>query len=299
MINGGGAGMLKEAKEMKETRLARKPLDSLKRILSAESVREQMRMVLADRADLFAASLVELYSEDQLLQQCDPAEVVREAFKAAILGFPLSKNLGYVYLVPYRDRGGVVRPSLVLSYKGYIQLALRSGQFLTINAGKVHEGELVKYDLLSGMFELDHTKRKSDRVIGYFAYFKLKDGFEKGVYMTVEEVRKHAEKYSKSYHVKGGVWETEFDAMATKTVLRLALLKWAPTFSGLERAVTYERNETMLTSEERNEVLGEEVGKEKLPECPCTPAEEAKGDGREEGGMLFELLSEEDDLSQG
>ncbi|MEM1967540.1 MAG: recombinase RecT [Nitrososphaerota archaeon] len=251
--------MLREAKEMKEAKLARRPLDSLKRILSAESVREQLKMALAAEADLFVASLVELYSEDQLLQQCDPADVVREAFKAAVLGLPLSKDLGHVYLVPYRDKGGVIRPSFLLGSEGYTKLALRSGLFHTINAGKVHEGELAKYDLLSGMFELDYTKRKSDRVIGYFAYFKLKDGFEKGIYMTVDEVRKHAEKHSKSYHVKGGVWETDFDAMAVRTVLRIALLDWGPIFPDLERVVNYERKETMLTEKERDEVLGEKA----------------------------------------
>jgi recombination protein RecT len=204
-----------------------KPIDKLKHILAAESVQEQFKSVLAENSGAFVASIIDLYNTDRTLQMCDPKNVVMEALKAASLKLPINKQLGFAWIVPYRDgRTGQYIPTFQLGYKGYIQLCMRTGAYKYINADVVYEGELVKHDKLTGEIEIDPEQRKSDKKVGYFAFIETLNGFRKTLYMTVEEVTKHAQQYSKSYSSKNSVWATDFDAMALKTCLRLLLSKY-------------------------------------------------------------------------
>jgi recombination protein RecT len=202
-----------------------KPIEKLKAILDAESVKRQFQDVLKENAGAFVASIIDLYNTDPYLQGCDPKEVVMEALKAASLKLPINRQLGFAYIVPYRT-GGRMAPTFQLGYKGYIQLCMRTGAYRYINADVVYEGELVKHDKLTGELELDPSSRISDKKIGYFAFLETLNGFRKTLFMTVEEVKKHAKKYSKSYGGKNSPWTTDFDAMALKTVLRLLLSKY-------------------------------------------------------------------------
>jgi len=223
-------GLIQKATQEKnnggETK-ALKPVERLKAILYADSVQEQFQNVLKENAGAFVASIIDLYNTDKTLQACDPKAVVMEALKAASLKLPINKQLGFAYIIPYKDgKTGQYVPTFQLGYKGYIQLAMRTGAYKYINADVVYEGELVKQDKLTGEIVIDPSQKKSDKVIGYFAYIETLNGFRKALYMSVEEIIEHAKKYSKSYGSKNSVWSTDFDAMALKTVLRLLLSKY-------------------------------------------------------------------------
>lgn len=193
-------------------------IDSLKKILSAESVQEQFKNALSENSGSFVASVIDLYNGDSYLQNCEPKAVVMEALKAAVLKLPINKSLGFAYLVPYKSGNGLV-PQFQIGYRGLIQLAMRTGQYRIINADMVYKGELRTVNKLTGEFDMSGTK-ESDEVIGYFAHIELLNGFAKTLYMSKQKVTAHAQKYSKAYSQPNGPWTKEFDAMAIKTVLR-------------------------------------------------------------------------------
>ena len=230
-------GLIQQATNKSSGKELARPIDRLKNILAAQSVQEQFQSVLKENAGAFVASIIDLYNTDRTLQLCDPKNVVMEALKAASLKLPINKQLGFAWIVPYRDsKTGQYIPTFQLGYKGYVQLCMRTGAYRYINADVVYEGELVKCDKLTGEIEIDPTKRTSDKKIGYFAFIETLNGFRKTLYMTVDEVTKHAQQYSKSYGSKNSVWATDFDAMALKTCLRLLLSKYGVMSVEMQRA---------------------------------------------------------------
>ena len=228
-----------------------RPIDKLKNILAAQSVKEQFEAVLQENAGAFVASIIDLYNTDRTLQMCDPKNVVMEALKAASLKLPINKQLGFAWIVPYRDsKTGQYIPTFQLGFKGYIQLCMRTGAYRYINADVVYEGELVKCDKLTGEIEIDPSKRTSDKKIGYFAFIETLNGFRKTLYMTVEEVTKHAQQYSKSYGSKNSIWATDFDAMALKTCLRLLLSKYGIMSVEMQRAYIEDSSDIVQLADE-------------------------------------------------
>lgn len=201
------------------------PVDRLKATLRLPSVEEQFKNALAEGSNLFVASLIDLYGGDNYLQKCNPKDVIMEALKAATLRLPINKSLGFAYIVPYKNRQGVLVPTFQLGYRGEIQLAMRTGQYRYINADVVYEGEFKKAEKLTGNIDLS-GERTSDTVIGYFAYFETLNGFCKTVYITKDDVTAHAKKYSASFGSSSSPWKTDFDAMAIKTCLRKLLGKY-------------------------------------------------------------------------
>jgi recombination protein RecT len=193
-------------------------IDSLKRMLEAPSVTEQFKNALAENSGPFIASVIDLFNGDTYLQGCEPKAVIMEALKAAVLKLPINKSLGFGYIVPYKSNNNLL-PQFQIGYKGLIQLAMRTGQYRIINADVVYEGEFRSRNKLTGEFDL-RGEKKSENIIGYFAYIELLNGFSKTLYMTKEKVTQHAQKYSKAFNVANGPWKKEFDAMAIKTVLR-------------------------------------------------------------------------------
>ena len=218
-------------------------LQQLKRVLSNEQMKVSFENVLKDNAGAFMASIIELYQSDSNLQQCDPNKVVLEALKAATLKLPINRGLGFAFIVPYRNI-----PQMQIGYKGIIQLAQRSGQYKYINAGEVYEGEAINYNRITGMLEIS-GEAVSDKVIGYFAYFQLANGFEKAVYWTVEKVTAHAKKFSRAYQydlsrgAKSSPWSTNFDAMAIKTVLKSIISKYGPMSVEMANAISQETDD--------------------------------------------------------
>lgn len=203
---------------MSNTQVAVSKIDSLKKMLDAPSVQEQFKNALKENSGTFVASIIDLYGGDSYLQNCEPKAVIMEALKAAILKLPINKSLGFAYIVPYR-RGEALLPQFQIGYRGLIQLAMRTGQYRVINADIVYEGEYVTKNKLTGEFDLS-GKATSQKIVGYFSHIEMLNGFAKTFYMTKEQVENHAKKYSKSYNTKGSAWQSDFDSMAIKTVLR-------------------------------------------------------------------------------
>jgi recombination protein RecT len=237
-------GLIQQATTTNGKPAVARPIDKLKNILAAESVQEQFKSVLAENAGAFVASIIDLYNTDRTLQMCDAKNVVMEALKAASLKLPINKQLGFSWIVPYKNKQGQYIPTFQLGYKGYIQLCMRTGAYRYINADVVYEGELVKHDKLTGEIEIDPEKRTGDKKVGYFAFIETLNGFRKTLYMSVEEVTKHAQQYSKSYGGKNSVWATDFDAMALKTCLRLLLSKYGVMSVEMQRAYIDDSGDT-------------------------------------------------------
>lgn len=201
-----------------------KPMDRLKATLSADSVKQQFENALKENAGAFIASVIDLYGSDKHLQACDPNQVVMECLKAATLKLPINKQLGFAYVVPYKAKG-VSIPQFQLGYRGYIQLAMRTGQYKFLNTGVVYEGIKVNRNILTGQISFD-GEPTSNKAQGYFAYMELLNGFSKTVYMTKQEIEEHAKRYSKSYSSSSSAWQTNFDEMAQKTIIRQLLSKY-------------------------------------------------------------------------
>ena len=224
----------------------RKPVDVLKSIMNAESVQQQFKNALGKNAGTFVASVIDLYNGDTGLQQCQPKQVVMEALKAAVLHLPINKALGYAYVIPFKNTKKVngqwvkvYEPVFQMGYKGYIQLAMRTGQYRTINADAVYEGELRKVNKLTGEIAFD-GERTSDKVVGYFCYFELLNGFSKTLYMTVEQMANHAKRYSKGlvkYDEDGNKVDVTVDSLVALADLPMApdskTVGWLGNFHGM------------------------------------------------------------------
>ena len=197
-------------------------LAQMKKLVNAPAMVERAQQALGNEKDAraFLTSVLSLYNDDKLLSKCDSNLVMAECLKAAALKLPVTKSLGFAYVIPYGNT-----PQFQLGYRGLIQLAQRSGQYRYINADCVYEGQKVKTEILSGMVEIS-GEPSSDKVIGYFGYFELLNGYKKAVYWTREKVEAHAKKFSKAWSQAGSPWHTQFDAMAIKTVLKSILSKY-------------------------------------------------------------------------
>lgn len=211
--------------------------NSVKGLMDSPAVKKRFEEVLCERAPQYMSSIVNLVNSDVNLKKCEPMSIIASCMVAATMDLPVDKNLGYAWVVPYGTKA-----QFQMGYKGYIQLALRTGQYKAINVVEIREGELISWNPLSEEVEIDFTKRKSDKVIGYAGYFKLLNGFEKTVYWSREDVEAHAKKFSKTYSFKNGVWQTDFDSMAKKTVLRNLLSKWGILSIEMQKAYSADNN---------------------------------------------------------
>lgn len=229
------------------------PTQQLSAMIAGKAMQEQFRNALGDNAGTFTASLIEMVASDHNLQKCPPAQIVAEALKAASFDLPINKALGFVYIIPRNLKNQGVTPVFQMGYKGWIQLALRTGEYRTINADVVYEGEMIRVDKLRGTINLD-GERKSDKVVGYFAYIELVNGFSKTFYMTLEQVAHHAIQYGtvprgvteeklaeRAGQVPTGLgWWGNFDSMALKTVLGLLIRKYGYMSIKMQRAAASE-----------------------------------------------------------
>ena len=211
--------------------------NSVKGLMDSPAVKKRFEEVLCERAPQYMSSIVNLVNSDTNLKKCEPMSVIASCMVAATMDLPVDKNLGYAWVVPYGTKA-----QFQMGYKGYIQLALRTGQYKAINVVEIREGELINWNPLSEEVEIDFIQKKSDKVIGYAGYFKLLNGFEKTVYWSKEEIEIHAKKFSKTYSFKNGVWQTDFDSMAKKTVLRNLLSKWGILSIEMQKAYGADNN---------------------------------------------------------
>lgn len=199
---------------------------TLNALIKQDAIKQRFNELLGQKAPGFLSSVLNVVNSNSLLKECNPREILAAAAIAASLDLPVDPNLGFAYIVPYKDRGAP-RPQFQVGYRGYIQLAMRTGLYKTINATHVYEGEIESYNRITGEVVFSERGATSEKIVGYIAYFKLINGFEKFEYWSVDKVIQHAERFSQSYRAgKSSPWHTDFDAMATKTVLKALLHKY-------------------------------------------------------------------------
>lgn len=196
---------------------------SLSTYVQSAPVAKRFVDVLGEKeAKRFCSALISIYNGSAQLQECDPRSITAAAGLAAVTGLSISPSLGQAYIVPYKRKA-----QFMVGWKGLVQLAHRTGKYTALNAGKVCEGEITGINPVTG--EAILGEKTSDEVVGYVAYMRLVNGFEKTLYMTKAEIEEHALKYSQSYAYdkrsgkKSSPWSTNFDAMASKTVLKRLL----------------------------------------------------------------------------
>lgn len=240
-----------ETKELsnQKTAVATSQPATIKSLFSRDDVKAKFTEMLGKNSTAFLTSILQIVSSNKLLVNAEPNSIYQAAALAATLNLPLNNSLGFCYIIPYnqksRDEQGNWTTKQVaqfqIGYKGFIQLAQRSGQFKTLSSTPIFEGQIVESNPLTGDV-FDFTKRTSDKVIGYAAYFELINGFKKMMYMTIEEMKAHGGKYSKSFNNANGLWNTDFDAMANKTVLKLLLSKFAPLSVDMQKATVSDQS---------------------------------------------------------
>ena len=195
---------------------------TLQQLLNSAGIKRRFEELLNTSAPSFISSILTIFKSSAKLQECTPNSIIAAAGIAAALKLPINPSLGFAFIVPYKGHA-----TFQLGTKGFVQLAMRSGQYRTLNSGAVCEGQIKEIDFVTG--EIIRGEKISDTVVGYVAYMELINGFKKSLYMTVDELQAHAEKYSQSYAFdlrtgrKSSVWTTNFDAMAKKTVLKKLL----------------------------------------------------------------------------
>lgn len=220
---------------------------SIKKYLESPAVKDKFTELLGKKAQNFVTSVLHVIASNDLLSKADPISVYQSAATAAVLDLPLNQNLGFAYIVPYNDRkANKCVAQFQMGYKGFIQLAQRTGLFARINCTDVREGEIKHYDRLSGDIQFEWIQKQSDRneqpIIAYVAYFRLHNGFEKTNLMFMDEIKAHASRYSQSFKKGYGLWSDDFDKMALKTVVKQLLSKDAPLSIEMQQAIVFDQS---------------------------------------------------------
>lgn len=250
-----------------------------------------------ERAKRFTAAIVSAVSTNPELEKCDASSVVTAALLGESLNLSPSPQLGHYYLVPFDVKSGekdekskdiyVKKAQFQLGYKGYIQLAIRSGQYKKLNVLVIKEGELVKFDPLNEEIEVnlieDETERENTPTAGYYAMFEHTNGFRKAIYWSKSKMERHALQYSAGYKAKKGYtfWEKDFDGMAIKTMLRQLISKWG--IMSVQIQEVYQKDMAVLTEDGGVEYIDNfenEIISQGEPE-ECVKPEEAKTDSRQ------------------
>lgn len=235
-------------------------VNQVKAMLSQDNIKEKFTEVLGHKAPQFMASITNAVSGSSQLKKCPANSIIGAAFVAATYDLPIDSNLGFAAIVPYnesvydpqrREWVKVPKAQFQMMYKGFIQLAIRSGYYEKMNYAVVYEDELVSYNPITGEVEFTRdfnacTQRingEYEKVVGYYAWFRLKTGFSQELFMTKSAVDNHAKKYSQAYRYdlnnnkKSSKWTTDFEAMALKTVIKLLLSKWGILSVDMQRAI--------------------------------------------------------------
>lgn len=232
------------AKTNNTNAVAAKAASGLGVMIGSKSVQERFEKMLGKKSAGFLSSLLTLVNNNNLLQKANPTSVLAAAATAASLDLPVNPSLGLAWIVPYGNGA-----QFQLGYRGAIALAMRSGQMKSIVMTEVYEGECKCWNRFTETFEFGD--RVSDNIIGYYARFETINGFVKATFWTKEEVLKHAKRFSKSFN--RGPWQSDFDAMAKKTVLLSIIKTYAP--MSIEMQSAFESDEKVATF---NETTGQE-----------------------------------------
>lgn len=211
-----------------------KTTNSVAELAHNDKFNAHLSELLKDRAPQFVTSVLSLTNANPSLAKCDGNLVFKECLKAASMDLPIDPNLGFAYVIPY---GNV--PQFQMGYKGFIQLAMRSGQYENIGVREVYEKELVGVDEFTGEPNIKFLpeSERGTEIAGYMAFFITIQGFKKRLYMSESELQGHGKRYSKSFNRSDGIWATQPEAMRKKTVIKLLLSRWGILSTELQQAI--------------------------------------------------------------
>lgn len=256
--------------------LAKNKKVGLTAYLTGDAVKAQISKVVGGKnGDQFVSSVIAAVQQNPQLKECSNPSILSAALQGHALKLSPSPQLGQYYMVPFKDkRRGTTEAQFQLGYKGYVQLAIRSGYYKKLNVLAIKEGELIRYDPLSEDIEVqlieDDVERENAPTTGYFAMFEYENGFRKTMYWSKQKMAAHAEKYSFAFARNGGLkslealeagkipekdmwkyssfWFKDFDAMALKTMLRQLISKWG--IMSIDMQKGYESDIGMVTRED-------------------------------------------------
>ena len=281
----------------------------VKQLISSDAVKQKFTEVLGQKAPQFLASITNVVAGSTKLKKCSANSIMSAAFVAATYDLPIDSNLGFSAIVPYnksvynpqtRQWDEIPMAQFQMMYKGFIQLAIRSGYYEKMNYAVVYEDELIRYNPITGdiVFVTDFSQcaqrdaGDESKVVGYYSWFRLKTGFSQELYMSKAAVDNHAKKYSQAYRYdikegkKSSKWTTDFEAMALKTVIKLLLSKWGILSVDMQRAI---QDDQKVYDEDGNGVYGDNQ-----PDVvEAQDAFEAQGpDNNQIGGLDLEEVEE-------
>lgn len=262
--------------------------------LTNDAVKNQINNVIGGKnGDRFISSIVSAVQTNSALQECTNPSILSAALLGESLKLSPSPQLGQYYMVPFNNnKKGFKEAQFQLGYKGYIQLAIRSGQYKKLNVLAIKEGELVRFDPLNEEIEVnlieDEEAREEAPTVGYYAMFEYTNGFKKVMYWSKKKMEAHALKYSKGYKAKKGYtfWEKDFDAMAYKTMLRQLISKWGimsidmQSAMDVDMAVIHEdgTKDYVDMENDKNVVADQEIHESEVSEEPQQVKEEVKSE---------------------
>jgi recombination protein RecT len=218
---------------------------TVKSIFEKDTTKQKLEQMLGKKAQGFITSVLQISTNNALLAKADPLSVYNAAMIAATLDLPINQNLGFAWIVPYRGQA-----QFQMGWKGYVQLAQRTGQYKRINVTKVYENQFIGFNYLTEELNADFSLEPSGAVVGYAAYFQLHNGYEKLVYWTKKQAEEHGRRFSQSFN--NGPWKSDFDAMAMKTVLKNTLSKWGILSIEMQTAV---RTDSAVIKDENGTVV--------------------------------------------
>lgn len=212
---------------------------TLRELFNNPIIKTKIEQLVGKNSATFATSVMQIANSNTMLRTADPTSIFNAACMAATLNLPLQNGLGFAYIVPFKNnKERKVEAQFQIGYKGFIQLAQRSGQFKRLVALPVYKNQLLKKDFINGFeFDWEQEPENDENPIGYYAYFKLVNDFSAELYMSHDDIVKHAQRYSQTFKKGFGVWHDNFEAMALKTVMKLLLSKQAPLSVEMQQAV--------------------------------------------------------------
>ena len=208
---------------------------SVTSLIKSDSFKQRCAEVLGSKAQQYIASLISLVNQTASLETCEPNSVAMAAMTAATLDLPVNSNLSFAHIIPYnsKQKDGTYKKfaQFQMGWRGFVQLAMRTGRYETINVTEVYANQYKGMDVLSGQILLNNVEGEGE-IIGYLAHFRLipadgqSIGYWKTLYMNIAQLHEHGKKYSKTYHQDGSKWKVDFPSMAKKTVIKLLLSRW-------------------------------------------------------------------------
>lgn len=218
-------------------------LPTTKDLFGQKSIQQRFEKLLGKKAPGFISSVLQVVNNSDYLAKADPYTILNAAATAAAMDLEINQNLGYAWIVPYKDgKSGKVLAQFQMGWKGFVQLAQRTGSYVQLNAIEVYENQFRGFNRLTEEIDANFSIPGTGKIVGYAAYFKLANGFYKMLYWTTEEVQKHAKKYSKTYGKSSTGWNDPemFPAMAKKTLIK-NILKWGPLSIEMRQASKFDQ----------------------------------------------------------